>query len=525
MNLLAVVGGALAAAAIALAPAAWAGPLAGAGVSLAAGAGDRVLRVVPAIAVVVALLVTHLGVGPLGPAVTTGVALLIWGASSAALLRLGAVGGVVIVVLLGLDPLAAMLDGAPGAVLDGVSPGRALRRAGAGALDARAWLALAAPGLIAHSLGTWRASRSENERVRIALVPAVLALALVTVAPLPLQIDLSGRSAFSLSDAQTHFLSSLQVPLLLTFETGPALGREQREAVRAARDLVPALRGASASLVTEQHLTTEGEGFVLRVRALEAVETLELAGPSVTDDLISALVRIRDGGPARVRWLGTPPDGIGASLSNVTLVEEGASTWVLSPGTTPDPTTHEAVDQHVLNGGGLVALLGPGEGVDAPGARVVGPWGIGVQEPTASPSTGQVSPHAAMAGLEAIGVPAGTSTLAETPGLTEPLVSTASGPVALALAGSVPSGVAGEGDAALRTMSDGAVRVVAMSRVLAEAHPELVARGLAWVLGREDRIALGSPPPAAPATGRRALGLGLALLCVGAMGFGRRSAS
>ena len=489
--------------------------LAAVGVMLCAGwgSGDNrsdALLVGPAIAAApAALLLANAGVAPLGPALSGTLALTFWAVTCVCIQRLTAalaggkgpgLGLAMCAGLLSIELIAQSTLGTAGAVLDTVSPGRALSRSAQGALDLRDLLVLLGPGLVATA---WRAQRlstaDANQRLRLWLLPAVLGLALAVTAPIPLLVDIGGQGRFLLGPDRTELAGSIQEPVLLSFSAGPALPRRDRDILRAARDLMPGLRRAAGSMVTAEWLPVEQSGVQLKIRLLDSVRTPPMTDPgAVAWDLASALLSMRDGSTAAVTWVGAPPSP--AQTASIRDAEvQIVPSLEASPGATAmvlraaSPLTDEArfvVDQHVMGGGGLLVLLGPGSGNDAPGARVVGAWGLGVGQPVGVALPGAIAGHGAVFGLGPIQVPATALRLDETRGLTERLITAGGVPVALALSGSVPSGVADDVrwvDRAPLRSSAGSVRVVALSDALASDNPTVIGPMLDWVLAREER--------------------------------------
>ena len=516
--------------------------LAGAAVATAActtraGATDAGLSVTASVLAAAAAVVCGLaGLGPLGPAVSGALALAVWGASAVAVRRAfspGAAGdGLALLLcgaLLSLEGAARGATGATGEVLDLVSMGRALERAGLGALDARDLLLLAGPGLLAIVWQQWaRSPDVPNLRLRAWLLPVGYALAVVVAAPAPLVVDLSGQARFSLGAARASVVSSIHAPVLFTVTVGPKATRADRERVRTLRDLMAPLRSAATSLVTISWQTGDEPGVSVRVRAVAAEGPVNHSGADVGGDIARALLTLRRGAPSAVSWWGHPPTpaqlaqlpDVSVQVAEVLLEPSAAgnAAWIVAPERPLSADSLMRLDQHVLGGGGLLMLLGdPMEGPDGPqvpGAKLVGPWGLGVGPPLADARAAQTAEHPGVGWQRRVRAPSGASTLQETEGLTQRLVMVEAEPVALAIAGSVPSSVDPKAfpDRALREWSDGSVRVIAASRSLVAANPGLLAPAVDWVLRREERATLRIAPLPAPGPWRQAVGLLLGTL-------------
>jgi len=483
----------------------------------------------------------------MGSAVSGVLALALWATGCVYLRALtGALGGrrapwatlALCGALLALDPLARAFTGPVAGVLDVVSPGRALGRAALGALDLRDLLAVAAPGLIAAvGLRGLAATANSNDRLRLALVPITLALGLAVLRPIPLLVDLSDGDRFSLGADRGIVVSSLDTLILLTVREGPGLDREHRDAARALRDLLGALERASTSVFSTNWLKTETPGLQIELRASDTARSVSLASPDRVGWELAVLVStVRDSPSPVVPWIGAAP----SDLARQSL--RGAELSVLPEVTGPllapavvvrasAPLTGEArfaLDQHVMGGGGLLMLVGKGDGSETPGAKLIGPWGLGIGHPIGQETGAELTDHLAVRGLTPPTAPAATQELHETEGLTERLVLAAGVPVALALSGSVPSGVASEPEWSARsprTMSDGAVRVIAISDALVERNPALLGRSLDWVLGRDERAAMLSPVLKSPGWPQRSGSVLLAVVLGGflALGLARRA--
>ena len=438
-----------------------------------------------------------------------GLALTVWGATAWAVSRhAGRLGAVFLLSWLAVEVCARLTSGMVGELADLVSPVRALHRALQGAVDGRDLLLLAAPGLTA--LG-WGGS-GVNDRARRVLVPVVAALGFVALRPIPVLLDLSRDARFSLDAAQREVASRNQVPTLWTFERGPAMTHSAREAVRIALDAMPALNAASGTVASVRVLRSGSGGA--SVRALDAVHRLALDDPTTAVvTLMGAVDRIVSGPPPSVGWWGAPPPAA-ADLGHRVVQSDDlgdAGVVVASPDRPLTRDEHVLLDQGAMAATPLLLLLGPADDEGPPGAEFLRAWGMNPRGALSQdhPATSAGHPAVPVAPRSA---PAGVLSLAGVDGLTWPLIHAGGEVVAHALLGSVDTSLPPDEPRAVRRRTDGAIRVIVLSRALLDAEPGMLGAMVDWLTDRPDGAATRRRLVPPPGPLRRGAALLLALL-------------